>query len=389
MGRSNHNAKIIEECFQTIISYLMHKVGKKNIVSLILTGSLARNQESYKTINGVTYIESDVDLILVVNRKALLKSLILARRLSKKLTSELRKTYLLSHVSFAVTTEHSLIRSPPSIFYHDIANNGKVLFGKEICKNLIHYDIQKIPDKDIYILIFNRMVETLENFVEFNYNFHEITKENVEPLLYSIRKLTFALIQAILIKKGILVFNRVCLDDNKIKKDILINSKVLVNLIDSYDELTRILSQENFSLQTISKCWKRVIEQFKETVATLSHLPKVTSLSVENLFKKENLRIRLVLAIIRFLQNFGMSSSVSLLNKTMYVIRGGSYAVYSILFSLFLSSVFIINDNEFRDNKNDIKNFSKELNLDETSFKNNWKDLFHKYHKIWSFTVGF
>src|SRR5919112_958030 len=111
------SSEIIHDCTTMILKYLLDFIGKANIVSVILTGSAARDQATYKYIDGKPFLESDLDLVVVVKRIATIKSLILIKRLSKKLTLELKKKRLLSYVSFSITTEKALLHANASIFY--------------------------------------------------------------------------------------------------------------------------------------------------------------------------------------------------------------------------------------------------------------------------------
>src|SRR5713226_9068955 len=89
----------ISECENTIINRLLEIIGEKNLESVILTGSIARNKPSYKSIDGTLYLESDLDVVVVVSPRAIIKSLVLIKRVANKLTSELRRQRLLSGVS--------------------------------------------------------------------------------------------------------------------------------------------------------------------------------------------------------------------------------------------------------------------------------------------------
>src|SRR5919112_277967 len=159
------SSEIIHDCTTMILKYLLDFIGRENIVSVILTGSVARDQATYKYIDGKPFLESDLDLVVVVKRIATIKSFTSIKRLSKKVTHELKKKRLLSHVSLSITTEKALLHASPSIFYQDLNLNGKVIFGKEIHSLLRKYETIEIPIQDVYRLIFNRMVESLEVLV--------------------------------------------------------------------------------------------------------------------------------------------------------------------------------------------------------------------------------
>src|SRR5919198_6153208 len=269
------NSDIINECINVIVSYLFDFIGDKNIISVILTGSVARNQATYRYVKGKLALESDLDLVVVVKYVAIIKSFILIKCLSKKVTSDLVKRGLIvSHVSFSVTTEKALLDSGPSIFYQDLSLNGKVIYGKDIRSSFRGYEIKEIPTQDLYRLLFNRMIESLEALVlsgTFEGKLTEYSFFNL--ILKSLKKLNFALIQVILIKEGILIFN--ISDIRTANAYQLKNQQVLDCLLNSYNELTSITksksqSQENdFYMHTIEKCWYMIISQFNLTMKFL------------------------------------------------------------------------------------------------------------------------
>src|SRR5437867_10394242 len=106
---------LINNFTKIILERIFCILGEENVISVILLGSVGRNQASYRYVDGNLFLESDMDLLVVVKRSAFLKSLILIKRIANKLTSELRKKGLLSYVSLSVTTEQYLLNAPPSI----------------------------------------------------------------------------------------------------------------------------------------------------------------------------------------------------------------------------------------------------------------------------------
>ena len=144
------SSTIVNDCTNVIVKNLLASIGEKNIISVILTGSVARDNPTYKYLDGKLYLESDLDVVVVVNRKSIIRSLILIKSLANKLTMELRKKRLLSGVSLSITAENSLYNSGPTIFYQDLKLNGKTIFGKNLCSTLASYDAIKIPEYHIF-----------------------------------------------------------------------------------------------------------------------------------------------------------------------------------------------------------------------------------------------
>src|SRR5687768_8157406 len=124
--------EIIDNCKKITVEYLIDAIGRDNIVSIILYGSVARNEESYKNVNGKVFLESDLDVLVVVtNRAVALKWLIQLKRIGNIVTEKLRKKWLLSYVNLSITTEKRLLHAYPNVFNLHLKLNGKVIFGKE------------------------------------------------------------------------------------------------------------------------------------------------------------------------------------------------------------------------------------------------------------------
>src|SRR5574339_272022 len=149
--------EIIENCKKITVEYLIGTIGRDNIVSIILYGSVARHEESYKYVNGKPYLESDIDVLVVVRSKAVaVRLLIILKRLSNNITNELRKQLSLSHVHLSITTESRLLLTHPNYFHLHLKLNGKVIFGKELIGLMPSYGYDHY--KEIPVSQLNRTV---------------------------------------------------------------------------------------------------------------------------------------------------------------------------------------------------------------------------------------
>jgi predicted nucleotidyltransferase len=382
-------AKIIGDCEIAIINQLTETIGEKNIISVIMTGGVARNKPTCKSIDGKLYLESDLDVVVVVSPRSIIKSLILIKHIANRLTSELRKQRLLSGVSLSIVTEKSLCNSPPTIFYQDLVLNGKTIFGKDICKTLAVYDTNKIPTYDIYRLVFNRMIETLEVFVSSGFIERKLTIDSFYSVLNSIEKLTFALIQAMLVKKNILIFRG--FDLNEFQKQNLQENNfiILKELLASHEELRKAKeSRENLSEDILIYYWNSVIRQFNSTIEALADFDNIRQIQIKRLvLGHEKLSRRLKLCIILFLQYFGNGKTVDLFRTIVYRIRFGSDYVYIPMYCLFLSTEFL-HDGEPHNMKiyKEVKSTLRKL-CDATSVKL-WTKSFNKHLVVWKFISG-
>jgi predicted nucleotidyltransferase len=391
------SSEIICDCTTIILKYIFDFIGRGNIVAVILTGSAARKQANYKYIDGKPFLESDLDLVVVVKRIATIKSFISIKRLSREVTHELKKKQLLSYVSLSTTTEKALLLASPSIFYQDLKLNGRVIFGKDIPSFLRIYETNEIPMHDIYRLIFNRMVESLEALVKGGTIEKKITRDSFDLLLKSIAKLNFALIQAILVKEGILIFNP--LDLGKIMTEnssqSIKNWQVLSSLLKCYEDLNRTRKlQENCSLVSIEECWLEVLKQFNLTLRTLSGINDDDGVfcklvDKKFLFEGEPASQKFKSSITTFLQYHEINKTIDILRFIVFTIRFGSDYVYFPMYRLFLSSVHLL---KLRSGENGEKcqqlPDASEAESGKAYSKKKWLDAFDRYLKIWIFKTG-
>jgi hypothetical protein len=215
--------------------------------------------------------------------------------------------------------------------------------------------------------------------------------------LKGIAKLNFALIQAILIKQGVLIFNAFdltkILTENPSKLET--NSQAFKSLLKSHEDLNRTRKmQENYSIALIEECWFRIISQFNLILTKLSGindddaLPNLVS-KKKFLFEDEpsSQKVRSFVAI--FLQYFEIRKVADFLRFIIFTIRFGSDYVYFPLYELFLSSVIIL---KFEDEGN-TEYYQRLFNSSEAKSskvysKKKWLELFNQYLKIWIFKTG-
>ena len=403
------NSDIINECINVIVSYLFDFIGDKNIISVILTGSVARNQATYRYVKGKLALESDLDLVVVVKYVAIIKSFILIKCLSKKVTSDLVKRGLIvSHVSFSVTTEKALLHSGPSIFYQDLRVNGKVIFGKDIRSSFRSYKINKIPIQDLYRLLFNRMVESLEALVLSGALEGKLDEYSFDLIFKLLRKMNFALIQVMLIKEGILIFNISEIETAYAYQ--LKNQQVLDHLLKSHNELvaTSKSSKNEYSILIIERYWSRIIDHFNLTMKLLYRIDdsstsplssNISSNLIEKiLFEHERLGDRLKTSLMIFLQYFKISNAREVVEAIIFVLRFGSDHIYFVLYDVFLSSQSILKEEVDKEDKTNYQKKQQQQQYDSTNNNNpkshiiytkkNWLKLYIKYLYIWKFKTG-
>lgn len=267
--------EIIQNCKNVIIEYLLDLIGQRNIVSVILYGSVARNEESYKYKGEKLYLESDLDVIVVVkNKMVVIKSWLILKRLCKAMSDKLRKNWVLSQVNLSITTENRLLHASPNAFDLHIRLNGKVIFGKELIPLMPSYGYNKykdIPVPSLCNMIFCHMMAVVRNLASGGIIEGKVDVVAYDSILRSVRKLTLFMIRAIILKEGI-PLNPYNLNEIKTKRPLceIKNSVAFDDLLYSYDDIKSSDQGGNFSIDEISRCLDRVIIQFNTTVALLT-----------------------------------------------------------------------------------------------------------------------
>ena len=269
--------EIIESCKKIIIEYLFDAIGQQNIVSIILYGSVSRNEESYRNVDGKLYLESDIDVLVVVkNRIVVINSWIKLKHLCHTISEKLRKNWLLSYVTVSVTTEDRLLEANQEmnlLFLHHLKHNAKVIFGKELIGLMPSYEYRDIALRDLSSMIFGHMTKLVRKIALSGIIEENITTDAYNSILKSIRKLTLFMIRAIIMKDGI-PLNPWNLTEIKSKKSLyhIKNSLIFEDLLRSYDDIKLSDSKKDCSMIEIKRCLVRVISQFNSTIAILTEL---------------------------------------------------------------------------------------------------------------------
>jgi predicted nucleotidyltransferase len=366
--------EIIDNCKKITIEYLIDSIGRGNIVSIILYGSVARNEESYKYMNGRPYLESDLDVLVVVKNKVVaLKWLTQLKRLCIVISGQLKKKWLLSHLNLSVTTEDRLLNAHPNAFNLFVKLSGKVVFGKELIGLIPRYEFSEIPVASLYSMILGHMIFVVRDIASSGILDGNITIDCYNSILKSIRKLTLFLLRVIIIKESLPV-NPHDLTEIRAKRNLYqTKSSICNDLLNSYDEIKLCDSKEKCSMAELQKYLVRVIGQFNSTVTILTgiNLPFVSLPKKLTIGQFPFIR-RLEYSIYIFLINLETNLSIDLV-KFMILILRDSESIYIRYYYLFASSSNLINttDNE---NQNDI--FQQ---------RQSWQKLYSKSLKPWKY----
>jgi len=366
--------EIIDNCKKITIEYLIDAIERGNIVSIILYGSVARNEESYKYVNGKPYLESDFDVLVVVRNKALaLKWLIHLKRLCSVISDQLKKKWLLSHVNLSITTEDRLLNAYPNVFNLFLKLNGKVIFGKELIGLMPGYEFSEIPVDSLYSMIFGHMIFVVRNIASSGILDGNITTDGYNSVLKSIRKLTLFLLRVIIIKDS-LPLNPHDLTEIRDKRNLYqTKSSICNDLLNSYDEIKLCDSIEECSMSKLQKCLVRVITQFNSTITILTGInyPFVT-LPKKSIFGQFPFIRRMEYSIYIFLMNLETSLTIDLVKFMIFIMRGPA-SIYSRFYNLFVSS------------SNLITAYSENQNAEIFEQRQSWLNLYRKSLKPWKY----
>ena len=316
--------EIIENCKKIITQFLLDAIRPANIVSVILYGSIARNEESYKYSKGKPYLESDIDVLVVVkNRIVVLKTWLRLSRLSNTISDILRKDWLLSHVSISVTTEDRLLHSNHDAFHLHLKLNGKVIYGKELIALMPNYGYKEyrlIPISQLKWTIFAETAKVVKNIVSSGIIDGNVSVYGYNSVLKSIRRLTLFMIRDIIIKDSI-PLNPYNLAEIRTKRMLyeIKNAELFDDLLKSHDDIKLKDTIEDCSLDEIEKCLTRVIKQVNSTIeiVTGTKNPFVTTPKKE-IFEYIPLIQRVEYSIYLLLTNFHPGWSKGLFKYVIY-----------------------------------------------------------------------
>jgi predicted nucleotidyltransferase len=348
--------EIIDNCKKITIEYIVDAIGRDNVVSIILYGSVARNEESYKYVNGKVLLESDLDVLVVVkNSTVLVKSLIVLKRLGKMISDKLRKNWLLSYVSLSFTTEERLLYTKHNSFHLHLRLNGKVIFGKELIKMMYDYgyeDYKKIPTSQLNRDIFGFMILLVKSIKESGIMDGNITTDGYNSILKSIRKLTLFMIRGLIIKES-MPLNPYDLTEIKTKGRLIQtnNSRLFNELLNSYVDLKLIQSKEAYSISELQSHMVRVIGQFNSVLAIFTGTNNpIGALSKTLIFGHFPFIRRLEYAFYILLTNVTSSRKLGIM-KYMLIMILNPHDMYASYYDLFISSPHLMNPpNEENDN---------------------------------------
>ena len=367
---------IINDCKKVTVQYLIDKIGTENLVSIILYGSVARNEESYKIVNGKVFLESDLDVLVVVKNKiSALRSLIGLKQLSEELSGELRKEGLLSYVNLSITAENRFLNARPNAFHLHLKLNGKVIYGKDLIVLMPSYEYDqytRVPVDTLSRMILGHMIFVVRSLASSGIVDGRISLEGYNSVLKSIRKLTLFMLRSIIIKNSIPV-NPYDLTEIRDKRNLFktINS-ICNDLLNSYETTALCDSKNDCSVNELQKRLITVISQFSSTLEVLTGINcPLAKLPKKLVFGQFPFIRRLEYSLYILLTNLRTSWTIGLFKFLIHIILGpeGIYITYH---NLFVSSANLLKSPD---------------SVDSNTFqqRQSWLKLYRKSVKPWKY----
>lgn len=200
--RDARHEAVVRELLARCVALLTDRVAARDLAGIVLTGSFARGEGTVLAVNGHLRVLGDIEVFVVVRSTAdwgaLRRDLAgLGRHAGVALGGERLRVEL----EFGpIGLDYLLRRARPSIFIHDLARHGKVLYGPaDLLAGLRAAGAAPIPREDALFLVFNRTIEQLEAYDRLE----TLGGESLLDLAYLRPKLLLDLAGSVLAFRGI------------------------------------------------------------------------------------------------------------------------------------------------------------------------------------------
>lgn len=153
--------RLIDDC----ADFLRRRL-RGRLVALLLTGSFSRGEGSVVPVDGHLRVLGDIEFLVVIPPGSDYRTL--RRRMgswAREAAAELGTAHRIAvDLEFGpVDVRYLSRRTRPSIFVHDLATHGKVVWGPDdLLRTIPPFAAAGIPRDDAVHLVFNRAIEQLE-----------------------------------------------------------------------------------------------------------------------------------------------------------------------------------------------------------------------------------
>jgi hypothetical protein len=167
--------------------------------AVVLAGSLARDEGTWRTDGGRSRALGDAEFLLVFGDRAPLPDARVVQKLADRVDAHLARLGIVSPVTLSPVRGAYLRRLPPSIFAYELRTSGKVVWGDATVLSLTPaFSAADIPFEDAWRLLCNRLVEQLEVASDVT----EPSTDFLEPTLYRTVKLHLDMATSLLVFLG-------------------------------------------------------------------------------------------------------------------------------------------------------------------------------------------
>jgi hypothetical protein len=167
--------------------------------AVVLAGSLARDEGTWRTAGGIARALGDAEFLLVFADRASLPDVGDVQDLAQRIESRLASLGIACPVTLSPVRGAYLRRLRPAIFAHELRTSGKVVWGDAAVLSLTPaFSAADITLEDAWRLLCNRLVEQLEVASDAS----EPTTDLLEPALYRTVKLHLDMATSLLVFLG-------------------------------------------------------------------------------------------------------------------------------------------------------------------------------------------
>lgn len=140
---------------------------KQELESVVLTGSLARDEASFRRADGHWVLEGDAEFFLVMEPGHEAPGADRVLKLRAEATQELLARGIRVQLDLTPVGRGYFKHLRPAIFAYELLACGQVVWGDPDCMKLIpRFGAADIPLEDAWRLLANRMIENLEALLE-------------------------------------------------------------------------------------------------------------------------------------------------------------------------------------------------------------------------------
>src|SRR5579872_1682812 len=159
MNSKSEARRMISESLAKVVPF---RLGK-GLRTIVLTGSLARDEATIVARGSGFELLGDADVLLVYNSGAAQPACSQVEVVVRKVEKECLQRGLRAIVHASSVSPRYFQRLPKSIFAYELRHCAKVIWGEtEILKHVREFAAAEIPHEDAWRMISNRMIELME-----------------------------------------------------------------------------------------------------------------------------------------------------------------------------------------------------------------------------------